>query len=325
MDSGECVEPIWSYEDAKDGKQPKVITFYSFKGGMGRTTALAATAMLLARHEWHVLMIDTDVEAPGLAALFFDETQILRGTVDFYLETTANGGTAPDLSRYLRQISDPNLTEGMTGSLYMIPAGSLDNDLYQSQLLSFTDSSKLSNCIINLVWNTTSLYRLLIKRIANAGSPEAVAYLNQIPQLIRSDPDPMLGYIPTEKKDKIQKFVEMLLGIYMGNSPKQGRSYSWVPNHLQDANGALSPRSFLKCFSIAAQGMVEQPEEQEKLRDPQLISLTRIQGALIAVSDDRVKELQEEYSWLEELKGPFSGLTLLMDQKQKGGLRRPTE
>ena len=109
MDSGECVEPIWSYEDAKDGKQPKVITFYSFKGGMGRTTALAATAMLLARHEWHVLMIDTDVEAPGLAALFFDETQILRGTVDFYLETTANGGTAPDLSRYLRQISDPNL------------------------------------------------------------------------------------------------------------------------------------------------------------------------------------------------------------------------
>lgn len=303
MDSGECVEPIWSYEDAKDGKQPKVITFYSFKGGMGRTTALAATAMLLARHERHVLMIDTDVEAPGLATLFFDETQILRGTVDFYLETTANGGTAPDLSRYLRQISDPNLTEGMTGSLYMIPAGSLDNDLYQSQLLSFTDSSKLSNCIINLVWNTTSLYRLLI----------------------RSDPDPMLGYIPTEKKDKIQKFVEMLLGIYMGNSPKQGRSYSWVPNHLQDANGALSPRSFLKCFSIAAQGMVEQPEEQEKLRDPQLISLTRIQGALIAVSDDRVKELQEEYSWLEELKGPFSGLTMLMDQKQKGGLRRPTE
>lgn len=191
----------------------------------------------------------------------------------------------------------------------------LRNDLYQSQLLSFTDSSKLSNCIINLVWNTTSLYRLLIKRIANAGSPEAVAYLNQIPQLIRADLDPALGYIPTEKKDKIQKFVETLLGIYMGNSPKQGRSYSWVPNHLQDANGVLSPRPFLKCFSIAAQGMCEHPEEREKLKEPQLISPTRIQGALVAVSDDRVKELQEEYSWLEELKGAFSGLTMLMDQQ----------
>ena len=124
-------EPIWSYDDAKDGKQPKVITFYSFKGGMGRTTALAATAMLLARHGRHVLMIDTDVEAPGLATLFFDETQILRGTVDFYLEATANGGTAPNLSRYLRQINDPNLTAGMTGKLYMIPAGSLDTDYVQ--------------------------------------------------------------------------------------------------------------------------------------------------------------------------------------------------
>jgi len=192
----------------------------------------------------------------------------------------------------------------------------LRNDLYQSQMLAFPDSSKLSNCIINLAWNTTSLYRLLIKRIANSGSPEAVAYLRRIPKLIGSEPDASLGYIPTDQRETIEKFAEMLLGKYMGSSPKQGRSYSWVPNHLQDANGSLSPRPFLKCFSEAAKSICDHPEEMIRLQDPQLISPTRIQGALLIVSDDRVSELQEEYPWLAELKHAFSGLTMLMDQQE---------
>ena len=191
----------------------------------------------------------------------------------------------------------------------------LRNDLYQSQMLAFPDSSKLSNCIINLTWNTTALYQLLIKRIANSGTPEATAYLCNIPELISSIPDPVLGYIPTDKREKIETFVEQLLGKYMGSSPKQGRSYTWVPNHLQDANGALSPRPFLKCFSAAAKSMLEHPEEIDRLQGTQIILPTRIQGALFDVSDDRVAELQEEYPWLEELKSPFNGLTMLMDQQ----------
>ena len=43
-----------------------------------------------------------------------------------------------------------------------------------------------------------------------------------------------------------------LIGRYIGASPKKGDSYSWVPNHLQDANGDLAPRSFLKCYACAA-------------------------------------------------------------------------
>ena len=113
------VAPIWSYEDAAGGRRPKIVTFYSFKGGMGRTTALAATALLLAQHGRHVLAIDTDIEAPGLAALFFDGNQIQRGTVD--------------MTHYLKQVDDPKLTEGMTGSIYIIPAGSVD-DYYVQKL-----------------------------------------------------------------------------------------------------------------------------------------------------------------------------------------------
>jgi MinD-like ATPase involved in chromosome partitioning or flagellar assembly len=43
-----------------------IITFYSYKGGAGRTMALANAACLLAAAGNNVLVIDWDLEAPGL-------------------------------------------------------------------------------------------------------------------------------------------------------------------------------------------------------------------------------------------------------------------
>ena len=49
----------------------KVVTFYSYKGGTGRTMALANTGVALARKGGGpVLMIDWDLEAPGLPEFF---------------------------------------------------------------------------------------------------------------------------------------------------------------------------------------------------------------------------------------------------------------
>jgi len=42
----------------------QVITFYSYKGGTGRTMALANVATLLS-NKYKVLIIDWDLEAPG--------------------------------------------------------------------------------------------------------------------------------------------------------------------------------------------------------------------------------------------------------------------
>ena len=43
-----------------------VTTFYSFKGGVGRTMALVNSAVTLALRGRRVLVVDFDVEAPGL-------------------------------------------------------------------------------------------------------------------------------------------------------------------------------------------------------------------------------------------------------------------
>ena len=50
-------------DTAPDGK---IVTFYSYKGGTGRTMALANVAWILAGNGYKVLAVDWDLEAPGL-------------------------------------------------------------------------------------------------------------------------------------------------------------------------------------------------------------------------------------------------------------------
>ena len=45
----------------------QVVTFYSFKGGTGRTMALANVAWILAANGKRVLVVDWDLESPGPA------------------------------------------------------------------------------------------------------------------------------------------------------------------------------------------------------------------------------------------------------------------
>ncbi|MEP7341874.1 MAG: TIR domain-containing protein [Acidobacteriota bacterium] len=47
-----------------------IVTFYSYKGGVGRTLALANIGALLSRWGYKVLCIDWDLEAPGLHLYF---------------------------------------------------------------------------------------------------------------------------------------------------------------------------------------------------------------------------------------------------------------
>ncbi|MEO7595711.1 MAG: AAA family ATPase, partial [Byssovorax sp.] len=54
----------------------EIITFYSFKGGVGRTMALANVATVLAQRGKKVLALDFDFEAPGLHRYFLSEPDI---------------------------------------------------------------------------------------------------------------------------------------------------------------------------------------------------------------------------------------------------------
>ncbi|WP_326696746.1 FxSxx-COOH system tetratricopeptide repeat protein [Streptomyces sp. NBC_01754] len=52
------------------GRDGRIVTFYSYKGGTGRTMALANTAWILAANGRRILAVDWDLEAPGLHRFF---------------------------------------------------------------------------------------------------------------------------------------------------------------------------------------------------------------------------------------------------------------
>lgn len=53
-----------------------IYTFYSYKGGVGRSMAMANVAQCLYLQGKKVVMIDWDLEAPGLESYFFSEEQL---------------------------------------------------------------------------------------------------------------------------------------------------------------------------------------------------------------------------------------------------------
>lgn len=78
---------IPSKREESHGKFRRIV-FYSYKGGVGRTTALIHTAFHLARNGKRVVLVDMDVEAPGLHLVLPrpDGEPIKRGLIDYLWE-----------------------------------------------------------------------------------------------------------------------------------------------------------------------------------------------------------------------------------------------
>jgi hypothetical protein len=84
----------------QDGLPGRVLTFYSYKGGTGRTMLLANVAWILASAGRRVLAIDWDLEAPGLHQYFHPflidpRLQDTDGLIDIGDRLLARGRDAP--------------------------------------------------------------------------------------------------------------------------------------------------------------------------------------------------------------------------------------
>ncbi len=136
--------------------------------------------------------------------------------------------------------------------------------------------------------------------------------MQNIPGLIIEN-KPDLGWTATSNEKLLEELIERMIGKYMGASPKKGITYRWIPNHLQDAGGRIAPRSFLKLFALAAQSRIQQHSLVEE--NTVLLLPSDLQGALMETSNDRIRELQEEYPWLESLKTSLDGLNAPMQKE----------
>lgn len=111
----------------------RVITFYSFKGGVGRTMTLANVAYRLAnKHGLRVIAVDWDLEAPGLHRFFgIDSTQAAKGhgVLDYFdaweEAMERRDPQPPQVSDWLVPITDEKHAPRF-GSLSLLLAGKLD-------------------------------------------------------------------------------------------------------------------------------------------------------------------------------------------------------
>ncbi len=117
-----------------------IYTFYSYKGGVGRSMALANIGEYFYQNGKRVLLVDWDLEAPGLERYFpikYEEILKKRGVINIlndYKERMTKSvdheeKLFPDLEDYLCEIY-PETKEG--GKLLLLTAGKRDGDYFSS-------------------------------------------------------------------------------------------------------------------------------------------------------------------------------------------------
>jgi len=111
----------------------KTITFYSYKGGVGRTLALANIAKRLAEFGKKVCIIDFDLEAPGLHQKFGANIKkdIKNGIVDYIYEFSYNNNLPESIKDYTTQVK---YNSKNTYDIDLIAAGKITSRNYWKKL-----------------------------------------------------------------------------------------------------------------------------------------------------------------------------------------------
>lgn len=115
---------------ASQHKPPRLV-FYGLKGGIGRSTALALLAYELAGSGKRVLLIDFDLESPGLSGMLLPPDHLSDfGLVDWFIEDGVGQGDAV----LGRMISPSPLSENTQGEIRIAAAMGLEEEFYLSKL-----------------------------------------------------------------------------------------------------------------------------------------------------------------------------------------------
>jgi MinD-like ATPase involved in chromosome partitioning or flagellar assembly len=156
-------KPPWAEQLVYQKYKPAIISFFSFKGGVGRTSTLVATALTLARNGHRVAIVDLDLEAPGLATIFSPDNSENSGVIDYLLEKKIQGNDWK-LRTNLLSISDRALLGDDGESIQLLPAGTIDNNyLEKLARLDFQNlvNSELQSTMVDMLSELESAVRPL--------------------------------------------------------------------------------------------------------------------------------------------------------------------
>ncbi len=186
----------------------------------------------------------------------------------------------------------------------------------------FPDASKLRASTASLRWLTTELYGLLWQLLGN--HPLRGAEYRQ--DLYTTLFEPMLKGrdLSREEKHEILKLSQAaewvpppesqfepaiqerlfhrLTGPFMGESARKGFPYRWLPTHLADAHGDISPRSFLSALATAVAHTADHHADHDYA-----VHFRSLHAGVHEASRIRCGEINEEHRWVLPLMDALAG------------------
>ncbi len=122
----------WSVDSANsETSETPTYTLYSVKGGVGRSTTAAVLAWHLARQGQNVLVVDLDLESPGVSSAMLDPSmQPDFGVVDWFAEDLVGQGDHV----VERMVARPDWHRDLRGDVAIVPAHGFEPKEYLAKL-----------------------------------------------------------------------------------------------------------------------------------------------------------------------------------------------
>lgn len=203
----------------------------------------------------------------------------------------------------------------------------LRSDQFGEQRIGrFADASKLRASSVPLSWLTNELYGLLWHLMSNhpGGSgnkfrldmyrcinlakvlKQKIGKVQQEELLTLDKPEDW--QVPAEALFDMtsqELLFHHLTGPYMGENARKGFPYRWLPTHLADAHGLISPRSFLMALRRAAEDTKDMNAGCQYAVDYKYLH-----SGVRRASAVRVDEITE-HPWVLPLMNPLRGALLI--------------
>ena len=121
----------WTRRPLKRETKNRRVTFFGIKGGVGRSTALVIWAWRLAKQGKDVLVIDLDLESPGLSSTLLPPAFLPDyGIVDWFVEDAVGQADVVEHSF----LAESPLSKDLSGRIQILPAYGRDTGDYLPKL-----------------------------------------------------------------------------------------------------------------------------------------------------------------------------------------------
>jgi len=259
----------------------KTITFYSYKGGVGRSLALVNIATRLAEFGKKVCVIDFDLEAPGLHLKFpgtkVNLKRVNKGIVDYVYDFSNNGILNNSIKEYSLEIGISKNEKPIS----LISAGNTESDDYWKKLSSIN-------------W-----YELIYN------NPNGLAFFLNLKDLIQRDLQP--DFLLIDSRTGISEMSGITLSlladeivIFAANNKENLSGANRIIKSINNPENNILDNKPNINFVLTRIPFTEKPEDRAK--EQQLISRIKREYLLPYVNDVSVIHSDRELEEFEIIK-----------------------